>query len=152
MTARCPHCDSPLPDPARCESCHRYFAEGLLKHLEHPNPSVRRSAADNLVFVDFTPKTVAALADALNDPDSDVRTSAGVTLFIAKTGVRTIVPQLIHALEHSDLRVRRLAAACLSNLGSDAAAALPRLRQFGEATDRLLRLWVAEAVQNIESR
>ena len=76
--------------------------------------------------------------------------SAGVTLFIGKTAARSIVPQLIAALDHADVRVCRLAAACLSNLGPDAAAALPRLRQFGDNADGLLRSWVDEAIGKIE--
>ena len=109
-----------------------------------------KGTADNLVFVEFTRETIDALAHALNDPDSDVRLSAGVTLFIANTAARNIVPQLINALDHSDVRVCRLAAACLSNLGADAQAAVPRLQQLGEAADGQLRSWVAEAIGEIE--
>jgi HEAT repeat protein len=91
-----------------------------------------------------------ALAQALDDPDSDVRFSAGITLFIAGTAARDIIPHLINALDQDDVRVCRLAAACLSNLGAAAHTAVPRLQQLQQATDSSLRSWVAEAISKIE--
>lgn len=147
----CPICSELLDDYACCGTCHSFFAEGLIHRLSDPDPRVRGLAADNLTFVQCSCETVTALADALNDTDSDVRLSAGVTLFGAKSAARHVVPQLIEALDHSDIRVRRVAAACLSNVGPEAENALPRLRQIRGDQDDRLRAWVEHAISRLEA-
>ena len=145
----CPHCESKLLDASHCSECRQYFVEGLIANLSSSDPVVRKTAADNCVFVTPTKPLIEALGNTLTDTDSNVRASAGVTLFIAGASVDCIVPQLIVALDDSDIRVCRLAAACLSNIGADASPALPRLLQFASDADGFLREWVDQAITNI---
>ena len=147
----CPHCESKLLDTSHCGECHQYFVEGLIANLKSSDPAVRKTAADNCVFVSWSEPLIQALGNALTDSESDVRASAGITLFIADSSVGCVVPQLIAALDDSDIRVCRLAAACLSNLGADASPALPRLLQFAGDADGILREWVDQAITNIAS-
>ena len=149
----CPACGELLDDDAYCGTCHSFFAEGLICRLSDPDPDpgVRGLAADNLTFVQCSCETVTALANALDDADSDVRLSAGVTLFGAKSAARHVIRQLIEALDHSDIRVRRVAAACLPNVGPEAENALPRLRQIKDDQDDRLRAWVEHAISRIEA-
>ena len=147
----CPHCESKLLDVSHCGECHQYFVEGLVANLKSSDPVVRKTAADNCVFVPCSEPLIEALGNALSDSEFDVRASAGVTLFIAGSSVGSIAPQLIVALDDSDIRVCRLAAACLSNLGTDASPALPRLLQFASDADGFLREWVDQAIANITS-
>ena len=110
---------------------------------------VRKTAADNCVFVTPTETLIEALGNTLTDAEFDVRAAAGVTLFIAGSSVGCIVPQLVVALDDSDIRVCRLAAACLSNIGADESPALPRLLQFASDADGYLQEWVDQAIANI---
>ena len=148
----CPHCESKLLDTSHCGECHQYFVEGLIANLKSSDPAVRKTAADNCVFVPSSERLVEALGNALTDSEFDVRASAGVTLFIAGSSADCVVPQLIVALDDSDIRVCRLAAACLSNLGADASPALPRLLQFASDADEMLREWVDQAITNITGK
>ena len=145
----CPHCESKLLDASHCSECRQYFVEGLIANLTSSDPVVRKTAADNSVFVTPTKPLIEALGNAITDTELDVRASAGITLFIAGSSIGCIVPQLIVALDDSDIRVCRLAAACLSNIGVDASPALPRLLQFASDADGVLREWVDQAIANI---
>ena len=145
----CPHCESKLLDASHCGECCQYFVDGLIENLASSDPMVRKTAADNCVFVTPTETLIEALGNTLTDAEFDVRAAAGVTLFIAGSSVGCIVPQLVVALDDSDIRVCRLAAACLSNIGADASPALPRLLQFASDADGYLQEWVDQAIANI---
>ncbi|MEZ6118593.1 MAG: HEAT repeat domain-containing protein [Pirellulaceae bacterium] len=121
----------------------------MIANLASSDPKVRKVAADKCVFVGPTKPLIEALGNTLTDSESDVRVSAGVTLFVAGSSVGGIISQLIVALDDSDIRVRRLAAACLSNVGADALPALPRLLQLASDADWILRKWVDQAIVNI---
>jgi hypothetical protein len=70
-------------------------------------------------------------------------------LFICGAQAAPATEALVAALDDSDLKVKRLAAASLSMIGPPAHKALPRLATLRNASDELLRVWVAEAEARI---
>ena len=117
----------------------------------HADASVREAAVNNLVFVDHTRESVAAVAQALNDPVQNVRRAAGVAMFALGDAAKHFVPALIAALDDTDYFVRRTAAAALSNCGSHGAPALSRLNELEDTDDDHLRAWIAEAQRRIDN-
>ena len=55
----CPHCESKLIDASHCSECCQYFVEGLIANLTNSDPVVRKTAADNCVFVTPTKPPVS---------------------------------------------------------------------------------------------
>jgi HEAT repeat protein len=134
--AKCPHC--------------RWWSEAVLVQLlQHPEPGVREQAASDAVFAQTTERLIRALAVALHDPVIAARHRAGVELFICGRAAAPAIPELIEALGDCDLKVRRLAAACLSMIGPPARAALPSLQRLRDSDDELLRVWVGEAERSL---
>jgi HEAT repeat protein len=130
---------------SQCPNCHAWSQIGLLGHLTHADPEVRRAAASSMIFLDRTEPNIRALAIAFRDPVPAVRQAAGVTLFSCGAPAVMALPELIESLDDPDPVVRRLAAGVLSMVGPPAKAALARLAQLRNTEDELLREWVAEA-------
>lgn len=142
----CPYCSEPIASGAEhCSHCGRWFADQLIGLTTHADASVREAAVNNLIFVARTRESVAAVAQALNDPVQDVRRAAGVTMFAFGDAAKHVVPALIAALDATDYFVRRTAAAALSNCGAHGAPALSRLNELRDTDDDQLRAWIAEA-------
>ena len=150
LMTQCCHCDEPIcSDAEQCPHCRVWFADQLIARTTHSDADVRESAVSNLVFVARTEKTVAALADALDDPVANVRRAAGVMLFISGAASKYVVPALTPALDHRDSVVRRSVASALTNVGSHGRTAIPKLTELRDTDDDQLRLWVAEALKRI---
>ena len=93
------------------------------------------------------PASVAALARALRDPDPRMRRYVAVALDVLgggwwhfpdggrKLDLRPALPALLVALEDPDPSVRAWAAQDVSDMGSAAATAVPRLRKMLHRTD-----------------
>jgi len=152
MTSVCDNCGHSLPNDAyKCPHCRRYQAHALIRRLGHEDPAIRRQAANDLVHVDAGTEVVAKLAAALSDVDPEVRLCAGTTLFTFGKDAQSATCALIAGLDHHDVVVRRLATACLSNVGLEAREALPKLLEMQDVPDAKLRAWVAEALRTISS-
>lgn len=93
------------------------------------------------------PVSVPALARALRDPDSEMRRDVAVALDVVggdwwhfpdggpKLDLRPILPALLGALQDSDPGVRAWVAQDISDIGSGAAKAVPRLRSMLHSPD-----------------
>jgi hypothetical protein len=103
------------------------------------------------VFLVPDDEIARALAVVLRDPIVAVRQEAGLGLFICGVKAKPAADALVAALDDSDLKVQRLAAASLSMIGPPAREALPKLATLRNASDELLRVWVAEAEARIGS-
>lgn len=103
------------------------LADAVIAAMQHPDAQVRRNAASVLGpttrFGGFSStESVRALADALNDPDPSVRTSAAVSLRKLASGVGvvdSIVTDLVEALTDRNLAVRREATDALTRFAYD---------------------------------
>lgn len=89
---------------------------------------------------------VAALVEALDDGNHDVRHFAGLTL--AWIGAPA-VPALVETLRRAAPPQRAAAAFALSFMGADGTAALPALREALEHPDKDLRYTARYAIQQL---
>ncbi len=122
----------------------------LIAMLEDQDPVVRERAADALGRVSSKTKDVfLALGEALFDPDDEVCITAGVSLFACGPRSGPAIPDLIRAVQHRNLYVRRLAIATLSLIGPDAREALPAITEQLENPDPYIRMWSATALKDI---
>jgi HEAT repeat protein len=146
----CSYCGEQVDEAvANCPHCRSYSREVLLRLLRDPAPDVRAQAASDLVFLVPDEEIVGALAVALRDPVVAVRHAAGLELFICGAKAEPATVALVAALDDSDLKVPRLAAASLSMIGPPARGALPKLAGLRTVPDEKLRAWVAEAEARI---
>jgi HEAT repeat protein len=88
------------------------------------------------------PASVPALARSLRDPDPEMRRDVAVALDVVgggwwqfpdggpKLDLRPVLPALVAALRDSDPDVRAWVAQDISDIGSGAASAVPRLRSM----------------------
>ena len=148
----CSYCGEQVDEAvAKCPRCWGHSREVLLRHLRDPDPDVRAQAASELVFLVPDEEIVLALAAVLRDPVVAVRQAAGLELFICGAEAGPATEALVAALDDSDLKVRRLAAASLSMIGPPAREALPKLASMRTVPDEKLRAWVIEAEARIRA-
>lgn len=105
-----------------------------LEALQHPDPSLRRSAAEvfqdsrsllrKVLGAEADNSTTASLVIALKDDDFTVRNAASVGLKLLGTGA---LPGLVQALKAPEPFVRLEAAKLVGNLGGAAQSAVPDL-------------------------
>ncbi len=105
-----------------------------LEALQHPDPSLRRSAAEvfqdsrsllrKVLGAEADNSTTASLVIALKDDDFTVRNAASVALKLLGTGA---LPGLVQALKAPEPIVRLEAAELVGNLGGAAQSAVPDL-------------------------
>lgn len=105
-----------------------------LEALQHPDPNLRRSAAEvfqdsrsllrKVLGAEADNSTAASLVIALKDDDSTVRNAASVALELLGTGA---LPGLVQALKAPEPIVRLEAAELVGNLGGAAQSAVPDL-------------------------
>src|SRR5262249_18076550 len=101
----------------------------LSKAMRDTDPAVQRAAAAALGDVG----AVSVLAEALKDPNKDVRRNAVrplrrvVIRDRSSTATRAVVTALADALKDPDGGIRRAAASALGALRADAAEAIPAL-------------------------
>lgn len=100
--------------------------------LRDSSPVVRRRAAEALADRGG-PIVVAALAQALKDPDDDVRLSAAVGLWNQGPEALPAAPALLDALDDPVPGVRWWVMDALARIPSTAASAVPRLLRALEA-------------------
>lgn len=116
-----------------------------LEAIQHPNPELRRSAAE--IFDDFSsllPKvfgseanasTTAPLLTVLGDEDYKVR-------YAAKRGLKLLgtkaLPGLVQSLKSPEPLVRLEAAQLLGDLGTAAQSAVPELVRLLQDTERYI--------------
>lgn len=92
------------------------------------------------------PATIAALVDALDDGNHDVRHFAGLTLaFIG----REAVPALVDTLRTAGPDQRAAAAFALSMMGADGTPALPALQEALDHPDKDVRYTARYAIQQL---
>lgn len=128
---------------------HQVIAE-LLRLLTDANPVLRREAALQLsVIKPQNEQVICALGIALNDDDWEVGRRAGIGLFCYGANCKRILPDVVKALQHSDICVRRVAAGILYMIGPDAVTAVPVLETLVTDSDQLLRGWVTQALESI---
>lgn len=120
----------------------------LLEMLaQSPDADLRRLAAKRLVQAALTPAAITGLVAALQDPAAESRNEAVKSLVAIG---KPAIPQLIEALRHSDVQVRRHAVTALgqmNRLAAEAAADLeaclqdpdPEVRTLAAAALRLVR-------------
>src|SRR5689334_8760845 len=110
----CSYCGEQVNEAvAKCPRCLAYSRDALLRLLRDPAPNVRAQAASDLVFLVSDEEIVRALAVALRDPAVAVRQAAGLELFICGAKAEPAMDALVAALDDSDLKVQRMAAASL---------------------------------------
>ena len=137
---------------------HRDPCGWCIKELRHPDPGVRCNAADILRGLAFAAVTaIPALAEALGDPDDQVRAYCAHALLdighavhrrvpSALPTLTAAVPALVAALADESAGVRSLAASALGAVGHAAVAAVPRLRELLSDTDAEVREYAAQAI------
>jgi HEAT repeat protein len=101
--------------------------DALLKLLRDEDEELRRLAAYELLFTGASPEVAAALLDALNDLDGDVRRNAATWLHTGGVEARVAVPALTKRLLDPWPLVRAAAAKSLGDYGADARSAVPSL-------------------------
>lgn len=114
-----------------------------LEALQHPDPSLRRSAAEvfqdprsllrKVLGAEADNSTTASLVIALKDDDFTVRNAASVALELLGTGA---LPGLVQALKAPEPIVRLEAAELVGNLGGAAQSAVPDLLELLGDTGR----------------
>lgn len=114
-----------------------------LEALQHPDPSLRRSAAEvfqdsrsllrKVLGAEADNSTTASLVIALKDDDFTVRNAASVGLKLLGTGA---LPGLVQALKAPEPIVRLEAAELVGNLGGAAQSAVPDLLELLGDTGR----------------
>ncbi len=110
--------------------------------LQHANPKVREAAANALSRSDEE-STVAALRNALNDEEANVRWFAVESL--RKLGATSAMPELVELLrEDSSSLVREISASTLGDFAQPAA--FPPLRRALEDDNRRVREQVVRAL------
>jgi HEAT repeat protein len=131
----------------------RYFGkpgrEVLLKSLTADDDDLRVEAAALLDQYDTSPETGAALLDALNDLNWDVRWRAALALPHAGVEARTAVPALTKRLLDPRPQVRHIAASSLGQYGPEARSALPALLEALKDDDDHVRMDACDAMKRI---
>jgi HEAT repeat protein len=125
----------------------------LSKAMRDTDPVIQRAGAAALGDVG----AVSVLAEALKDPDKDVRRNAVrplrrvVIRDRSSTATRAVVTALADALEDPDGQIRRAAASSLGAIGPDAADAIPALAATTMDPDPSVRNATIEALGRIGS-
>ncbi len=138
---------------AAAEQAIEKFTDGGIAHI----PAAERVYQFKIVLKGIQPpiwrriQTKDCILDKLHerDPVVTVRQAAGFELFIRGAEAAPATEALITALNDSDLKVQRVAAAALSMIGPSAHAALRALAALRNVSDQKLRAWIAEAEMRI---
>lgn len=137
-------------DPARAKEA---LGE-IMAALKDRDPRVRSAAAEILVMLGpQAARAAAVLRDALGDEDVGVRISAVRAL--EKIGPETLegaLVELIDSLDFPDRDWRLYVTVPIAEMGSKAAAALPKLRKLAEDPDRRVQKIATWAISNIEGK
>jgi HEAT repeat protein len=114
----------------------------LARHLKDPDVRLRLAAIDFLERLEvWADEAVAALVDALGDPDRFVRWSAARTLFrLGPIRANLVVPGLARLVSDCDLDVRLMGIYTLENYRAEAAPAVPALTGAVSAGDTEARV------------
>lgn len=100
----------------------------VLAALKDESPGVRRKAAYALGRIDPSPgDVIGTLIGTLTDDNADVRQAGGAAL--ARIG-KPAVAELILAIDTKNVAARHLAVQTLGQIGGDARAAIPELKQL----------------------
>jgi HEAT repeat protein len=126
--------------------------DALLKLLTDEDEELREIAANNLGKAGRAPESVAAMLDALNDLDGEVRTAAAESLFAVGTEARVAVPLLTKRLLDPKPSVRIGAALTLYRYGAEARPAVPALLDALKDDDKNVRAFAAKALRTIGLR
>jgi HEAT repeat protein len=90
-------------------------------------------------------------AEALRDPDAQVRRKAAFTLGNIGPSDPAVLPALVGALEDADAGVRREAILALLKYGPAAKGALPELAEVREQDrDAKVRAYAAQALEKLK--
>ena len=95
------------------------------------------------------PDVIAALADALEDPDDETVAWAVPELAMIGPGAAPAVPGLAKVLTRCDPGTRTYAALTLGNIGPRAAAAVPALQSALADENGMVRAAAAESLKRI---
>ena len=91
--------------------------------LLHPDPVVRRQAANTIGMIGVRPDTAAmvvgTLTRSLNDPDPEVRVYLFSALYRLGPYSKPAVPKAVEELKNPDPRIRRAASTMIGNLLAD---------------------------------
>lgn len=125
----------------------------LLHLLADADVLVRRKAAMQLGMIfPISEAVILAFGTAINDKDSEVAQHAGIALFSCGDKSKLVVLDVIKALQHPDVCVRRVAAGILYMVGPDAKNAIPQLISLKGDNDECLRGWVDQALKSISRK
>jgi HEAT repeat protein len=122
----------------------------LIEGMRHENKHVRIEAAYGLGLTgdDATEEICLVLADALKDPDRDVRQFAAQSLGKIGPAAKLLLPALIETLKDEDQLVRVHAANALSLIDpTHSAEAIPVLNSA--KVDQITGIMVSEALHRI---
>ena len=124
----------------------------LLKLLEHPDPLLRKTAAERIAGLGETGHP--AIPDLLRravDPDEGVRAAALLTLGRIRAPHSQIISDVTERLTDTSPEVRYTAAVVLSSYGGDAGPALTALRLCLRDPEEKVANCAAGAIQMIEA-
>jgi HEAT repeat protein len=99
----------------------------------------------------FPGEHVAALIQALADPDDEVRLLAVEVFCAMEREAEPALPHLIEALKDKDRLVRVTAVGCISAFGNEAAAAIPILETWLDGHDEFSVVAAAAAIIRIDT-
>ena len=92
----------------------------LTAALEDQEATIRLYAIKTLVKTESLQVPVATLAIALKDRDTEIRRTATNGLAKAGLGAKTVLPDIVHALDDEDTKVRLTLILILGGFGTDA--------------------------------
>ena len=119
--------------------------------LKSENPAHRLTAASPLFGMGGEGRAaVPALAEALDDPDRELRVAAAMALESIGPDAAAAIPALVKALKDREGLVRQRAVIALGSIGPAATDAIPALVEAGKLDP--LRGHVDEAIAKIRSR
>ena len=125
----------------------------LEPYLVSEDEAIRRSLTYALHYYDHTKVDVLPYAStSARDESATVRYAAIMVLSQLHGQTDRVVPELIRLLDDSDSEVRKTAAAQLTRFGTNAVAALPKLRRMSKnETNAPTRNWPKWVIAEIEA-
>ncbi|HMF17886.1 MAG TPA: HEAT repeat domain-containing protein [Gemmataceae bacterium] len=121
----------------------------LVEALHDSEVKVRLIAAQALWVLDKQTQGVGVLAEALKNPDAEIRINAAMSLGRIGKEAKSAVPALALALSDSDSGVREHVAEALYNIGPEAREAVPALILALDHADAGFRARAAAALTGI---